>query len=91
MSACVISLEKPIITGTLGRKGQKGGIRSWQDSNLRGETPMDFESIALTTRPQLLKDSSRAAFQCELTRCNDQTCGSLTTGLYCFHSRSFSS
>lgn len=27
--------------------------RSQQDSNLRGETPMDFESIALTARPQL--------------------------------------
>ena len=27
--------------------------RSRQDSNLRGETPMDFKSIALTTRPQL--------------------------------------
>ncbi|KAF4100017.1 hypothetical protein G5714_020143 [Onychostoma macrolepis] len=27
--------------------------RSRQDSNLRGETPMDFESIALTSRPQL--------------------------------------
>ncbi|KAL5971048.1 hypothetical protein TSMEX_001219 [Taenia solium] len=25
--------------------------RREQDSNLRGETPMDFESIALTTRP----------------------------------------
>ena len=28
--------------------------RSRQDSNLRGETPMDFKSIALTTRPRLL-------------------------------------
>ena len=27
--------------------------RNRQDSNLRGETPMDFESIALTTRPRL--------------------------------------
>ena len=27
--------------------------RSRQDSSLRGETPMDFESIALTTRPRL--------------------------------------
>ncbi|GIY08290.1 hypothetical protein CDAR_293221 [Caerostris darwini] len=27
--------------------------RSRQDSNLRGETPMDFKSIALTTRPRL--------------------------------------
>ena len=28
-------------------------MRSRQDSNLRGETPMDFQSIALTTRPRL--------------------------------------
>ena len=26
--------------------------RCWQGLNLRGETPMDFKSIALTTRPQ---------------------------------------
>ena len=30
-------------------KGKKTRCR--QDSNLRGETPMDFKSIALTTRP----------------------------------------
>ena len=29
-------------------------LRSRQDSNLRGQSPMDFESIALTARPQLL-------------------------------------
>ena len=29
-------------------------FRSRQDSNLRGETPLDFESNALTTRPRLL-------------------------------------
>ena len=29
-------------------------VRCWQDSNLRGKIPMDFESIALTTRPQQL-------------------------------------
>ena len=28
-------------------------IRSRQDSNLCGQSPMDFESIALTTRPRL--------------------------------------
>ena len=28
--------------------------RSRQDSNLRGETPMDFQSTALTARPRLL-------------------------------------
>ena len=29
-------------------------FRSRQDSNLRGETPLDFKSNALTTRPRLL-------------------------------------
>ena len=28
--------------------------RSRQDSNLRGETPLDFKSNALTTRPRML-------------------------------------
>ena len=28
-------------------------FRSRQDSNLRGETPLDFKSNALTTRPRL--------------------------------------
>ena len=28
-------------------------LRSEQDSNLRGNIPMDFESIALTARPSL--------------------------------------
>ena len=31
----------------------KKKIRSRQDSNLCGETPFDFESNALTTRPRL--------------------------------------
>ena len=30
------------------------GLRSWQGSNLRGQSPLDFKSNALTTRPQLL-------------------------------------
>ena len=29
-------------------------LRSRQGSNLRGETPLDFKSNALTTRPRLL-------------------------------------
>ena len=29
-------------------------FRSGKDSNLRGQSPIDFESIALTTRPPLL-------------------------------------
>ena len=33
---------------------QKKIIRSRQDSNLRGQSPSDFESDALTTRPRLL-------------------------------------
>ena len=35
------------------KRWQKSSKRSRQDSNLRRETPMDFESIALTTRPRL--------------------------------------
>ena len=31
----------------------KKKVRSRQDSNLRGETPLDFKSNALTTRPRL--------------------------------------
>lgn len=30
---------------------EQNGYRRMQDSNLRGETPVDFESTALTTRP----------------------------------------
>ena len=36
----------------LGCKKAKEYLRHWQDSNLRGITPIDFQSIALTTRPQ---------------------------------------
>ena len=32
-------------------------FRSRQGSNLRGETPLDFKSNALTTRPRLLTTS----------------------------------
>ena len=34
--------------------------RSRQDSNLRGETPMDFQSIALTTRTRLPSQHAKA-------------------------------
>ena len=34
--------------------GKTKVIRSRQGSNLRGETPLDFKSNALTTRPRLL-------------------------------------
>ena len=34
--------------------GSKIFCRSWQGSNLRGQSPLDFKSNALTTRPQLL-------------------------------------
>ena len=36
--------------------------RCGQDSNLRGETPMDFKSIALTTRPPQLLGGNRLLF-----------------------------
>ena len=39
--------------GEEGGKKKREPLRSRQDSNLRGETPMDFKSIALTTRPRL--------------------------------------
>ena len=35
-------------------KTNKKYFRGRQDSNLRGETPLDFESNALTTRPRPL-------------------------------------
>ena len=35
-------------------KKVKNNFRSRQDSNLRGQSPSDFESDALTTRPRLL-------------------------------------
>lgn len=35
-------------------------VRSRQDSNLRGETPLDFKSNALTTRPRLLRIVSKS-------------------------------
>ena len=36
-----------------GENIHKKYYRCRQDSNLRGETPMDFQSIALTTRPKM--------------------------------------
>ena len=33
-------------------------FRQWQDSNLRGGTPADFESAALTPRPHCQRDVS---------------------------------
>ena len=38
----------------LRKKVQKKYDRCEQDSNLRGETPLDFKSNALTTRPSQL-------------------------------------
>ena len=35
------------------KKTKKSVNRSRQDLNLRGETPTDFKSVALTTRPRL--------------------------------------
>lgn len=34
-------------------KKKEIGIRTEQDSNLRGQSPLDFESNALTTRPSV--------------------------------------
>ena len=37
-------------------------FRSWQGSNLRGQSPLDFKSNALTTRPQLLMLSRKICY-----------------------------
>ena len=39
--------------GNVSKIDIKNILRSRQDSNLRGETPLDFKSNALTTRPRL--------------------------------------
>ncbi len=38
----------------IGGCGGKKKKRTEQDSNLRGQSPLDFESNALTTRPSVL-------------------------------------
>ena len=38
-------------------------IRSWQDSNLRSHRESDFESDALTSRPQLLMSAMSFSHQ----------------------------
>ena len=58
--------------------------RCGQDLNLCGETPMDFKSIALTTRPPQLLSGSRFS----LAGCHVQRCWSkftyLATVLMCY-------
>ena len=44
----------------------KETVRSRQDSNLRGETPLDFKSNALTTRPRMLTVSVQIPYNAEL-------------------------
>ena len=46
------SLSREKVKGKRGRAIKMLRIR--QDSNLRGETPVDFESTALTARPRML-------------------------------------
>ena len=41
-------------------------VRSWQGSNLRGQSPLDFKSNALTTRPQLLRYRTLAKLLMEM-------------------------
>ena len=43
---------------------QNPTLRSRQDSNLRGETPMDFKSIALTSRPRLPRPTPSIGQRC---------------------------
>ena len=45
-------------------KRENDDVRKRQDSNLRGETPADFESAALTARPRLLWVCLRSGAAC---------------------------
>ena len=56
---------KLFLVAPLCRGGQQNGVlRCEQDSNLRGNIPLDFESNALTTRPsQLHKGKFQANFR----------------------------
>ena len=53
--------------------------RSWQGSNLRGQSPLDFKSNALTTRPQLLRYIWKFRNLVKLKNCGDA--GDRTPGL----------
>lgn len=46
-----VCARKKVVSWEEGKK--KVGIRTEQDSNLRGQSPLDFESNALTTRPSV--------------------------------------
>ena len=62
---CVSKCKKTWCKKLVKRKKKSLQIRSEQGSNLRGETPLDFESNALTTRPSLHGESLRS-FMCLL-------------------------
>ena len=55
----------------------KKDYRSWQGSNLRGQSPLDFKSNALTTRPQLLMLSWKICYLImhNLGKNDTQNCG----------------
>ena len=56
-------------------------FRSWQGSNLRGQSPLDFKSNALTTRPQLHNQTVRPlAMECVMKKINGDA-GDRTPGL----------
>ena len=54
------------------------GYRSWQGSNLRGQSPLDFKSNALTTRPQLLATVSDTFPRKTVWRCGGSNPGPFT-------------
>ena len=54
-------------------------LRSWQGSNLRGQSPLDFKSNALTTRPQLLQQIEVLRNIAKVKNCGDA--GDRTPGL----------
>ena len=53
-TVCLLVCEK-VLEKRWEQKMEK--YRQWQESNLRGITPIDFQSVALTTRPQCLTSS----------------------------------
>jgi hypothetical protein len=85
-SACALAMcaqRKEFSQRTrLWRAGQreKESSRSRQDSNLRGQSPFDFESNALTARPRLLTDNQfswLASYSIHKYSCGIQGCHNL--------------
>ena len=61
----------------------KNVVRHLQDSNLRGQSPADFESAALTSRPRCLSGGSRLGFCCWCSNCVVTVAGVVTVCSNC--------